>query len=40
LNRCWSVAAGEESMEKYAEMLRETRVSEAYYPCIAAIPPR
>ncbi|XP_047171710.1 zinc finger CCCH domain-containing protein 6-like [Vigna umbellata] len=39
LNRCWSVAAGEESTEKYDEMLRERRVSEAYYPCSSAIPP-
>ncbi|KAK7367309.1 hypothetical protein VNO80_09318 [Phaseolus coccineus] len=39
LNSCWSVAAGEQSVDKYDEMLREMRVSEPYYPCISAIPP-
>ncbi|CAJ1930372.1 unnamed protein product [Sphenostylis stenocarpa] len=39
LSHCWCVAAGEESMEKYDQMLREMRVSEAYYPCTTAIPP-
>ncbi|KAL9328234.1 hypothetical protein ACSQ67_003237 [Phaseolus vulgaris] len=39
LNSCWRVAAGEQSVEKYDEMLKEMRVSEPYQPCISAIPP-
>ncbi|KAM1426056.1 hypothetical protein TB2_017963 [Malus domestica] len=39
MNEAWQVAAGEESEEVKAQKLRVTRVLEAVYPRLSAIPP-
>lgn len=40
MNDAWQVAAGEESEEVKAQKLRATRVLEAVYPRLSAIPPK
>lgn len=40
LRNDWLVADGEESKEIEAQKHRETRVLEAVYPCVSAIPPK